>query len=620
MRFFLLISLFSLLASCRDIERQLVTAQEAFSQGNLKVSGELFREVALEHPESATAAFGRAQVHAALGEWDLAYAFNRRATALDVNNQEYQHAALQMELAAENWSLAQERIHLIEFDTKLKKAKTLASIAAGLGRHEHAVALLLEVSTQSPQVLAIAATNAWQGGDLVSANELLDRAMKYADLDKALVMANLLIVKNLEPLFLFLNQGNLDTELILIASEFSLRIGAFETSKQFLSSIQSRIPSRIDLSLQWVETLALQGDIEGLNRFRELITVEGPRWEGLRDYISGLNSLDENQFSVARSNLDRAARLLPGRARLDMTLGLLDFRKKDFDKAKPRLLAALNVIPNAKRAHLAVANIFLEEGRLGDAMSHAIKAQAESYPAADMLLAEIYSKLGRLQQATEILEQSPILPEKSQLLLAQLYLSQARYKAAEAAFLKLTDLPLVNSAAVVGYVDCLIKLDRREDAIEWLADRNDQYSNRLAAWLYLQLSQPAAALASIGAASIDEEDQLIRIIAYGKLNDLESAIETAEGIESPIARLVLAGLLTRNGEFDRSLLLYDELLTLNPSNTAALNGVAWSLLQQGRKLNKAKTLARRAHLLMPENKNYKNTLTSIEDFIQEREI
>jgi len=152
----------------------------------------------------------------------------------------------------------------------------------------------------------------------------------------------------------------------------------------------------------------------------------------------GLNSLRKREYSAARAQFAKAAKLAPGNPEVQYLLGMVEYSEQHFEAARQKFQAALAIFPLHERAllalgqlelctgdavaatatlekayatdgadwqtHFLLANAYLAQKNFDEALSHAKRATAlakEQAAPALMLLAQIFIQMKKPEEARE---------------------------------------------------------------------------------------------------------------------------------------------------------------------------------------------------------------------------
>lgn len=406
---------------------------------------------------------------------------------------------------------------------------------------------------------------------------------------------------------------------LLLSARAAQRSGKRKRAVELCERIIALDPKRIEAYIRLAEILLDQGDKERALHVLTEMTDANPESAGGFKRLGDLY-FERGEEKKAETYYRRVLQLDPSRTGTIETLASLLESQGRYQEAIQVFVEALETAPEYPQYMAYMARLYLKAGDRRSANAYFDQLRASS-PNNARLIAHVYTELNMhaeaIRELNDVLEQDPNY-HFERLLLAILYENRKEYQKAMAELAKIpVNSKLYTSAQIhMGY--SLRHLKRWEEAERQLRKtleiaRDDGDITRI----HRILGEVHAAQKRYreGLRLLDEA-----IAAHPDLTDLLEAksnllFEAGRATEA-IATLkkaleekprdialwyALGALHERMGKIPESLQAMREVLEIDPNNYSALNFIGYTLADQGRDLEEAERLIRRALLLDPGN-------------------
>jgi predicted Zn-dependent protease len=608
----------TLQAAEQDLEnREFVTAADAFSA------------ILADDPANVRAMFGMSKVSAAELDWADAYAFAVRAASIAPDSYEYQRFALDLEIRARQWQLAVQRAGTMTFPEEQERLAVLATINLGLAQPGQALVLIQDMLEDYPLLLGTAALAANAAGKEAIARDYLEAARAKQVHSRDAAIAALLIENDLRPLEAWVARHQQDGDAVLILAENLLRSNEAARARAVIENSGELRFKRVDVSITLIEALTYLQNSAALHAHVRQLPASSASWEAAAAYGEGLAALLENQPDTARTRLKIAARVLPSRSRLHLTLGLLDYEAKDYASADAHLMRGLALNPNSAAAQIALieTKIQLNQVDLALSLHRAIRNRFQQTTELIELEAKLLALTGDVPGALALLDQHAAFMSFSsdaRLLQAQLLL-QDDAPAAKQRFKTLIAEGSKELRAVTGYIDSLLLTDDLAGALSYSRNIEDDLLRRIHALLLIRTGQYDEAVhwLELGRHPASADTLLLAAAKFhlGRTGDLPALAQNSDAL----VRTAVANYLSLAEDCQTALPIFRQALTELPDASDIHNGIAHCIAELGLKdeYRFGADLARRAYATDPDNETYRATnatfeqLTMLEPYLED---
>jgi len=317
---------------------------------------------------------------------------------------------------------------------------------------------------------------------------------------------------------------------------------------------------------------------------------------------------EQQEYDAAAAEYQKLADMEPDEASNHLRLAEIDRVLRHYEKAEQEILAAKKRAPGNLEVLYNEASIYEAEDRYDDAirvLSDAVtgvKGQAEVTPARRRTLAILYQLLGQLYRDNqnypaaintfrEMVKLGPEEDRRGRLLIIDSYradrdLPPAFDEARKSLITYPNDRGLIIDEAML-YGDNN-QSDRAAEILRGLLDNSPADLE-----IYLDLGQ------------MYEHDQ--------HFTDAEQAAQSAEKLaqrpaDREAAAFLLAGIYAREKKYDQAEQMFNSILSLNPTNAAALNYYGYILADRGTRLDEAVAMVQRALEDDPNNAAYLDSI------------
>ena len=329
----------------------------------------------------------------------------------------------------------------------------------------------------------------------------------------------------------------------------------------------------------------------------------------------------------AIADLENLARKMPANPLLHYNLGraYLAGGHAGLELARAQFAETLRIDPHHMAARLSLAEVELARGENGSAIAQAgqVLSREPANVAALLLRVKAKMNIAEYAQARDDLSSVLAIDPKSneaRLALGQLDFKEGHLEAAQSEFQALLDAG--DAPALVGLIDCLIGLQRPEQAISMVEHElgkqpaNQSYRSMLANLLLRvgRHDRAATEFQTLLNSNPNSEELYLGLgEAKAMLNDVagaSAAFQTARILAPSDARpdLDLGILFDHVQRAGEARLAYEAALQKQPDNPKALNNLAYLEADQGVDLDQALAYAQRARAALPGDVNVLDTL------------
>jgi predicted Zn-dependent protease len=301
--------------------------------------------------------------------------------------------------------------------------------------------------------------------------------------------------------------------------------------------------------------------------------------------------------------------------------------RRDIAGARVQLLEVVKRLPQFKDAHITLADIAFQQGKMSETVQHAdaALAVAPNNFRAQLLRASALIEQGDLNEASAALsrlsQQAPPSVEV-RLALAVLDLRKRKYAEAEAGFKKILDSNPGDWRAISGLVDTDLAENRQDKALDFLEQELQRSHGAprvrlILASTALKTGRYNLAIDNLRQLADQDTKSIDRLIeladAYRLKGDFRNAIAALQKAvvlqpKDPRPAALLPFLLDLDNHKQEAKALCRRNLSERPGDVASMNNLAYLLAETGDSLDEALRLSRQAVDKTPDNPAFEDTL------------
>ncbi len=345
--------------------------------------------------------------------------------------------------------------------------------------------------------------------------------------------------------------------------------------------------------------------------------------------LAGILEFQEGQADAALVHLNNSMEYRPS-ATAQFFIGAAQDRKGDQQQAQVAMTRALHLNPDLLGARIWLAEYWLRQSSPMTALSLLQQDPQAKNPAAleQLLLARVYSALGKYDLATKELEQvraqhPDVVPSYTQTALK--YLLKGQWSQARPALEEgLQHEPAsINLLAVLA--QSYIAEGQAGKAVERVRQQAERFPNSAVHFQLLAETQRAAR--DFGAAKVSYERAIAlspqspgpllgltqTLVVSGRTEEARAKINelTRHWPQWSQAWTMYAAFQELQVDYPEATSGYEKAVALDGSNALALNNLAWRIFSDGGNMDRALQLAQKAHDVQPDVPAYADTLAMI---------
>jgi Tfp pilus assembly protein PilF len=338
-------------------------------------------------------------------------------------------------------------------------------------------------------------------------------------------------------------------------------------------------------------------------------------------------SLDARDLDAARKYGEEAVAADPGSAAAQFMRATILATLGDHANARLGYLEVVKLNPQMTAAHVALARLSLADGANEEARTYAeqaLKQQADN-PDAKLVLARASVALGDLRRAET--ESAGLVNAYPQAAAAHVAMGTVHFaKHVDAAGVRSMNRALELDPANLQALRSLVLLDIRDKKWSSARGRVDKRLSQttpsapllvLAAATYISTGDPAMGERFLKSAIDLDSANLQAYAMLGTLYTLQNRLAEARSEFERIAQrnprsiaalTMVAVLLDMEHNYPQAEAAYEKVLSIDSGAAIAANNLAWMLVESGRDLSRALTLAQTAKAQLPEHPSIDDTL------------
>jgi len=406
-----------------------------------------------------------------------------------------------------------------------------------------------------------------------------------------------------------------------------------EAIRQYEEGLLLEPKNKLLYQTRIIHTLLFQQKIDEARKQLDTTLAENPKDEGLRVTKASLRlgTGDSKEVDLAVQEFQQLVKESPENAVLRFHLGRAWVMKRDFRSGQAELREAVKRRRDLLPAYIALTEVTIDMRQYREALQNAneILAQAPRNQRGRLLRAvALVGQENYLMARPELERLVQEYPEfgEAQLQYALLNLAEKRMPDAEAQLRRLYRPGHADPRVLRGMAEVHVMQGRLNEAIALVRDEIRKSPppaidhRRLLAELATRGGQFDLAvttlheLIALDARPTDARFQLSGL--YYLQGDMAKAIGLLEENRrqmpnDPTVLLTLGSLYERGGRLPEAQALYRETLKLDPDNAAAMNNLAYNLVESGGDLEEALVFAKRASQRAPNQPQYSDTMAWI---------
>jgi tetratricopeptide (TPR) repeat protein len=433
-----------------------------------------------------------------------------------------------------------------------------------------------------------------------------------------------------EPLFqkmVTISKSN--TKYRMVLGRFYHSNGKLEEAKSTYQGLATEKPDFLPAKFQLAEIAFLQGKPEEAERIANEVLKDRPKEPGALIVRARALLIRPGNAQKAIEDLEVAQKAESRLPMLHYLLGVAYAQMGNQQRAQSSFEEAIKIDENMVLAHLALAEQSLRRGQPDAAINYAnnvLKIRPQQ-PDALLVLGTAYGAQGNTAKSQAALDEfARVAPNSAQgpLRLGMLALSRKQLDVAEKNFRRALEMNPKQNEAMESLVNVLLlqkKADKAEALIkERLAQEKSAFLYNLLGKLYAQTGRYEDAISNLNQARrIDPQNTTsLELLAsvYMRQKSADKALlqyeqATKERPSDP-GIWIMYGLLNEHvGKTDVARTAYEKALELQPNAGTAANNLAWIYAQEGKDMDRALDLARRAKIALPEAPMVSDTLAWI---------
>lgn len=373
-------------------------------------------------------------------------------------------------------------------------------------------------------------------------------------------------------------------------AELRLRMGQPEAALRAAERVQALAPGDPTSFLFLGNVLVAQGDLaKAAEAYEKALKLDPKNLRALENLGNYYAILDPDR---ALGFYERYIEIDPRDADIYFQMALVHQKRGNLAKALPLYKQSLDLEPQQLASHLAIADLYEDQKSTAAAVAEyklAVTLQPEN-PVVLLRLGTLYYRDHQWEEAAKTFRRVQALTPKDPTVhywLARIAEEKKSWK--EAAAEAETAYGLSQDPQFLPLLAYFLTLDRQiEAAVKVLekARQGDPNNANVLLFLgmdYLDLNKPEKA----------KEALLKGVVLYPKDGQMRFQLAMAED---------------RLGHFDDAVREFQDILTLDPKNAAALNYLGYSWADKGIRLEEAEKLLRRAVAMDPDSGAYLDSL------------
>ncbi|MCB1738908.1 MAG: PEP-CTERM system TPR-repeat protein PrsT [Gammaproteobacteria bacterium] len=619
---------------------RLGLARALLATGDAQGAAPYIDALLASQPRSAAVQFLNASRLRLRNQNDEALAAVREALARDPNHGPSLLLGGQLHFRAGEFSQAEDlvRRHLMQHPDSTTARQLLASVLLEQRRPEEAIELLktqAESTPEDPRLMALLGSAHMQLNQPELAQRYLDRAAAAAGEQQTQMTASIQTQQAVNRLASGDTEGAIETlraavdqhpdfaraEVLLLLAQ--LRQGDTEQARLQADSLLQKYPKQATAHNLKGVVEETAGDREAARHYYQGAVELAADYAPARLNLARLAIL-ENDVPTAERWLNEILEADPNNAQALLALANLDARRGDEQSSLRKLEQARQHNRNALRPRLVLGNFHLLKGDPVKALQVIREAVAIAPRDAVVksLLARALLAGGEPERALEAVQSAiELRPKDATLLLqrGQIQASQQQLDAARASLEQALSIAPDLQAARIGLARLAIAArdyDRASDLTREVAQAlpDAAIGSLLMGEIQIAQGRPETALEHYTTAyeRAASSDTLVRLanleVSLGQTRQAAERLSVwlQQHPQDAAARRVLASIRLRDGDLAAAASLYEQILEVNPTDSIALNNLAWAYDQLGDE--RALGLAERAYAQTPDRAEVADTL------------